>query len=107
MKSLSIPAVLSLLPLLSVVGSTQAKPSLDQQLHESQPEIAEVNEAPPAPETPAAIAAPPKKAEQPMTQAEQPTTQAEQPKSLPTAPLYNPEDPRYGIHDNCPACGMG
>jgi hypothetical protein len=109
MKSLSIPAVLSLLPLFSVVGSTQAKPQLDQQLHTSQPVISEVNEAKsPAPETPAAIAAEaqPTKIEQP-TQAEQPATQVEQPEIPSTVPLYDPTDPRHSINDNCPACGMG
>ncbi|PZD74899.1 hypothetical protein C1752_00661 [Acaryochloris thomasi RCC1774] len=106
MKSLSLPALLSLLPLLSFVGSTQAKPRLSEPPQNHQPPAAKVTERhSQAPITSEEIEAITAKVE--STRAEQPTPQVEQPKVPLTTPLYQLEDPRHSFDGNCPACGMG
>lgn len=109
MKSLSIPAILSLLPLLSFVGRTQAKPQLNEPLPHVQSPIAEVTKedpavAPDASNSPTEIEV---ISETQPQSTEQPKSQSETLDTPLTVPLYDLTDPRHSLHGNCPACGMG
>lgn len=109
MKSLSIPALLTLVPLLSCVGRTQAEPQLNEPLPQVQSPIAEVSaevseiesEASNSPTEIELIS------ESQSQSAEQQTSYAETLDAPLTVPLYDLPDPRHSFHDNCPGCGMG
>jgi len=97
MMKLSLPILLTFLPLLSWAGTAQASPQPDQQPLETSPASAEIKaQQPLRPST-----------QEPHEKAETHGVKAKNETNPHTAPTHlTPQDPRYWA-GYCPPCGRG